>query len=780
MAYSIETGGFAVPQQAPTAENYSALAALRPLQFGQSPIQIKPLDRWQIPTDGTSKGITEGASGALKTITAAYVENKKEERADAREDKKLTQQLALERSKEDGANRREKARLLAGIAEAQIRASVGHPSKSESIHSFDEEEQNLRLNDAKNALDEAEASGLSDSNPQAFERLFVRHKQLTEASKRVESVVPGGFSGGEIDAGEAAKQALELIDNKSIIPDGSSLMPSGGEPPLPQPSSDSEDGRRSGRTSQPRRTGNPRPGDWITIGEALPQSSKPQATSGALSGVMALAPAPAQAPTAAGVRIGGITVGAQPLAGIPQVYQLPPPAQPGSFVSGPWQSGFDALAGAQPVVQSIDPRGVTVAMPPGLSLPDASQAASAITPSAITRDAKAQKSKSRAEEIPVISRQKTLTARELIEQDPSLTPQAALLKAGKLYQDEEARFAKEQQQLAAPDFSFLGDDSYNDSEPYSQGTPMKYAPFRSLEYAKSYAARRFKGWGPAAITFDKTTGLYAVERNLEDEKVKARERRDRSSSLWSQQKAFNSYTPITTIEKALGPMVGFMAAYESVNDPTNKAKNIADMDLIDQYIKITKGGLVTEAQYAQLAHKESWGAKIEKFFTGKATGAKLTDQERERMLDVVTETYNVSAERANKAIEVKRAQMREEFPSIKEKYLPHAYPLYRTKKQIDAETSALRAKYATISRSVSDLETQLKGDQSEENVHKLKDQIARDKASAKLMLEAAGKLGSEANAVKNNHGLPVAQETEYVGGWVPIYGRGGGSEVVAE
>lgn len=84
MAYSIETGGFAIPQQAPTADNFTALSGLKPLQFGQSPIQIKPLERWQIPTDGLSKGIAEGASSALKTITAAYIENKRRTRRRSR------------------------------------------------------------------------------------------------------------------------------------------------------------------------------------------------------------------------------------------------------------------------------------------------------------------------------------------------------------------------------------------------------------------------------------------------------------------------------------------------------------------------------------------------------------------------------------------------------------------------------------------------------------------------------------------------------------------------
>lgn len=140
MALGIETGGFQLPQMQVAPSDYSALAGMRPLQIGaapQSPLAFQPTQQWQIPSakpEIVAQGIAEGASNALKTISAVYLDEQKAKREDAQLERKLKAEAAMNDLKFQRELKMQKMKSQSDLE----RAKIIHGSKDESGDGLDE------------------------------------------------------------------------------------------------------------------------------------------------------------------------------------------------------------------------------------------------------------------------------------------------------------------------------------------------------------------------------------------------------------------------------------------------------------------------------------------------------------------------------------------------------------------------------------------------------------------------------------------------------------------
>jgi len=721
MAYSIETGGFAIPQQAPAADNFTALSGLRPLQFGSSPIQIKPLERWQIPTDGMSKGITEGVSGALKGITAAYIENKKEERADKREDKKLAQQLYLDRSKESrqllleqwketNALQRDAAKMQNDILLERIKA--GRSSEpTVDTNTASTYDAAIRVAKASGATDDQikELEKRRDASENANARLKSVLPVETINKAANQSVIPGGEAWNNVPLPTPSKTPTD----KSASPDALELIPSG-EPKAPQ-------FRIGPPNARPSRQ--PRPGtseEVLSLTDLpVPTPNQSLAVSPALSGAIPVVGGTAPITTPSQFIFGGVTVGAYPPvlkskeeqeidAKVADIMSKPHNPLP------PFQKVSDVLA----------------------SQPTASQFLSASTTreEAVAKSQVASAAKDAAD--------KSAVDAHFSQPTPPGEPSVNIYKSGKGFALKEIPVEKKH---------FRPDD---------------------LQSAQIEAGLLYEGYGLGKISYDDKTRTLVVTRSRPDAKLEFNKEKQRLTSLWGQQSGFNKQQEVIKVQEMQGPLTSFMHALHRTQDPSNKAINTNDMDLIDNYVKLTKGGQVTETQVHLIKDSKALNSKFEMIKNRVFNGGLLTSDERKEMVSVLADTHNSAAERANQYITSKRKQLSIDHPEIAEEFLPHYFPLIRTAGVVAEEKNAHKADVLRIAEEGNKAKARYDSEKDLQKKAQLRSELSSVGAKYKASLGLLSSIGEEEKQLAAHNGIPNLPVSKYPKGWPSYWARG--------
>lgn len=109
--------------------------------------------------------------------------------------------------------------------------------------------------------------------------------------------------------------------------------------------------------------------------------------------------------------------------------------------------------------------------------------------------------------------------------------------------------------------------------------------------------------------------------------------------------------PVATYNKSAQVMARVNAAKERALDPTNKAKNVADLDLIDAYVQIARGGqAITEAQVETLMSGMGIPAKFDVAAQKIVGSATLDDPTRKELANLSQKIYEEQGKAAKNAI----------------------------------------------------------------------------------------------------------------------------------
>jgi hypothetical protein len=687
MAIGYETGGFNLQpiQAAPT--DFSALANIKPIQFGatgQSPLVFQPTQAWQVPSakqELVAQGIAEGVSNAGKMITATYLEDIKAKREQNLQNRKLAAEASLNNLK---WQQDLKMQLIKGQSDLE-RAQIMHPSKG--------------------------IGGATDSDIDS----------LTRAAEEARS------EGGE--AGERAAKQIE--DRIALLSRSESVLPS------------------SRVTAK----------DLIlTELERASGKSKPK-----LEPFLPVAPKQAETTTTT------------------QAIQMAPvePPLPSEVTS----SSADELIKRVPLSDIapfvITPLGVTstpsVAKDTSglgfLSVPSAVQSLQ----SQVVSESK-EAATDRTYKTPSLTRTIASGIKPAADGSVALTPQAQAFKLQQVNQNADNAVKEYDEVVSAT--TGPGEETVNAifnasqkkadaGKRYSTGTPIQKGFFTDRTAALTEASRNYKNYGAGEVTEDPKSGGYFVERKPISEKSIMDQKKQIQRGLADLQVQFNKSLVVKPIAIAQPALIAFTEAYKAAQQGGPAAK-IADIDLIDQYIKVTKGGLVTESQYHQIAGGDGRG--FEGWLQGavnKALGGKLTQIERDTMRDTLFGAANVQAADANKYVDNLRATLLRDYPGIDESNLPQRFPMYRTKQAAEEKMSEI----ASEIRNVASLGNAAKPE-DRESFQKQITTLAKELEKAKKEAEEAKK-----------EPLPLRYgQSKYPSGWPPYFGRGmiGGLETETE
>lgn len=180
MALFYDTAGIPIQIATPNI-NYGALASVRPLSFGQDPIQIAPLAPWSMPEAKPyiAQGITQAGAGIGQGLAAAgraKTELERQKAIDARELAKETARNAREDAIESARAKLEQKKLTSAETIARLKA-VGTKSNSD-INQLSNMVSGALQNTPTATLDqqpavsnEAETPGLRSARKMAQERV---------------------------------------------------------------------------------------------------------------------------------------------------------------------------------------------------------------------------------------------------------------------------------------------------------------------------------------------------------------------------------------------------------------------------------------------------------------------------------------------------------------------------------------------------------------------------------------------------------------------------------
>ena len=697
MALGIETGGFQLPQMQVAPADYSALAGMRPLQFGasaQSPLVFQPTQQWQVPSakpELVAQGIAEGASNALKTISAVYLDEQKAKREDAQ----LTRKLEAETAKE-------KLKFEQDLKLQEIK-NRGELERAKIIHG------------GKGVLSDL---GLGESDIASFQAAADELKEM-----------------GRIDEAEAIEGKIRQATNTQVV--GSRL-----EAVLP-----------AERTKE-----------TVKLQPFLRDAQKPvQAERPKLEGaepvdfLLSSGPSPAEAlraidatsvaPDAERILMRSVAPDAERIL-MRSVIQRP--AVPGAIDAG------SVLAGSQITATPFAPKGEEIA-PPQAKAVD-------LIPDDVRK------------RIAALASGAALTGRE--RQDV----EAALRKSFDAAPDASAikkQFEIPDEGPARPTRDIVDTVYQNQREresvgkTFSKGTPFEKGIFYNRNAAQLEANREYMGYGKAEIkehlNESKGTRYYTVERKGPDEKLALMEKKSIQSGLSNLQSQFKSDADIKLITAQRPALSAFIAGYEEAQKGGPAAK-IADIELVDQYIKVMKGGLVTESQYAQVTGGEGMG------FFGKPdylvkmlVGGKLTPVERQAMANTLFAAANRGAENVNNYISRLRNTLKREYPGIPEENMPHYFPTYKTSESISKEMDSVLASMNALAQKGRLARDSGKDDEA--NLIKTKlTELAAKNAEMRKEKEEAEKSG--AIIVTQKYRDDDGKLVEYPFGWPPYFGRG--------
>lgn len=671
MAFGIETGGFQLPQMQVAPADYSALAGMRPLQFGasaQSPLLFQPTQQWQIPSakpELVAQGIAEGASNALKTISAVYLDEQKAKREDAQ----LTRKLEAEAAKE-------KLKFQQDLKLQEIK-NRGELERAKIIHGGKGVLSDLGLGESDIAsLQAAAVEADEKGNTELADSIRLQITQATNAQAvgdRLQTVLP-------------AKKPEATVPLKPFLGDA----------------------QKPAQAERPKLEG-AAPVDFF----------------------FSSGPSPTEALRAidAGSMFSGSQITATP------------------FVTA--ETSTKSTDVKKPEIQEIAPKRVGAVD----LIPDSVRSS-----------------------ISKLGSGDALTGRE--KQDV----EAAMRKSFDAAPDASAikkQFEIPDEGPARPTRDIVDTVYQNQREResagkvFAKGKPLERGIFNNRAAAQFEADREYKGYGKAEIkehlNESKGTKYYTVERKGPDEKLALMEKKSIQSGLSNLQSQFKSDADIKLITANRPALSAFIAGYEEAQKGGPAAK-IADIELVDQYIKVMKGGLVTESQYAQVTGGEGMG------FFGKPdylvkmlVGGKLTPVERQAMANTLFAAANRSADNVNNYISRLRNTLKREYPGIPEENMPHYFPTYKTSESISKEMDSVLAsmnELAQKGRSARD-----SGKDDEANAIKVKlTELAAKNAEMRKEKEEAEKSGAiiVTQKYKDENGNLV----EYPFGWPPYFGRG--------
>ena len=666
MALGIETGGFQLPQMQVAPADYSALAGMRPLQFGAAapgPLTFQPTQQWQVPSakqELVAQGIAEGASNALKTISAVYLDEQKAKR----EDEQLKRKLEAESKAQNLKWKQDlKMQQIKGLADME-RAQIIHGAKDDSGDGLDEgtiRSRRLFVEELREAgkFDDAnkvEASlrSFADRMPAVLPPIVLKSNQLIEQ---------------------------ELADISSV---GTKKSEKGGFRPV--------------NVNAQIQTGVGSSGVGAESVQIEPFAPKEKATQQIQqttdSGKIALSDIlPFRVDTFRGPQEPAIKANASDRK-----------ENPASEVH---RNAFDGVS-----IRGLLPAGVT-----GLEQLNEQQ----------KNDLVKKFEKQINDRIAAFDR----------ASENSMTSGAS--------EDVIESIVKKQ------------DAEQSKGKRYTPGIPVNKSRYKYLADAQNEQSRNYRGYGDAKIIQDPKTGMWWVEREKISDKSIAERKKQVERGLADLQVNFNKAAVIKPVAITQPSLIAFTEALKTAKKGGGYAK-IADIDLIDQYIKVTKGGLVTESQYAQIS---GGGGGFQNFLmqaVNHALGGKLTDSERNAMRDTLYGAANAQSKQANEYIENQRRNISRRYPGLSEDLMPQKFPMYGTPAHFEEERDNVSAKIRALADAYNKSSDSSEKEKMLKEVNRLKEEVAN--------LERE-RLKAE------NSGVPeIINKPKYPPGWPPYFSKG--------
>jgi hypothetical protein len=239
---------------------------------------------------------------------------------------------------------------------------------------------------------------------------------------------------------------------------------------------------------------------------------------------------------------------------------------------------------------------------------------------------------------------------------PPLSATSAMLQKAKGFGAESIpeQYAVEKQLAAFP--------SEQESAAISSG-PMP-GPYKSLASAQAEAAKSYNGYEPnGTIKYDHTIGGYVVERPaLKQETIESQANRkqqaeerigltrqrllDSEGSKFYQHPAVKAFTAPNGMQQSFAR---FVKDYEAIRK-NPEASGISDIGLLDMFGRAEGGGRITEGQAALALQSAGIRDKPELLLQKLQGGARLTQNQRDQMLRVISEDHAAQAKIANQAV----------------------------------------------------------------------------------------------------------------------------------
>jgi hypothetical protein len=647
MALFYDTAGIPIQIATPNI-NYGALANVRPLSFGQDPIQIAPLAPWQVPEAKPyiAQGITQAASGIGQGLAAAgraKTELERQKAIDARELAKETARNAREDAIETARANLEREKLRSAETIARMRA-VKSSVDDRSNEVFDGNPDQLASQQA-----DLKGSILPDSE----DEVNAQDQRFTRDTKQPPS--------GPVDI---------------VIEKRETLVPSAEQKQL-------SDLRSSGLQARPLNIG---------LADVQPVSefqTRPLAIGSAnvLPNISSHLLATLDRPTAA-VK----TLISVPSASAPAPAPAPAPAQSPANTA--------VAAAVPPTIPLLDEdsnkpaAGAAPATATKTALPTGEVVISTFKPDANFGFQNNTIPLSKT----VLSGDVDLTNKPALgtndaNQDSSLvkavkdTPELGNLE-GLRSPSSKKTSATEVQEVNPKDIvpAFRNN---SDAARYALAFNKKYSNSRILAKVVR-PTKEVPNW---TINYEDVGEQRAAHRSSEQAKVEVLEFK-RDAKVGNMAKNYEAQPTAKLMSTREDAMRRMLVAYENRKRADNSvSKATIDQELKELFVMFASGKAPTEAQFSEISHAfPGLPNYLQKKMEFWKSGATLNNQQVETIKNLMIETYNNSANQVNSQLSDIESILKTEHPNINPKKLPVKYPILETEEELKDEALKLKEK----------------------------------------------------------------------------------------
>lgn len=260
-------------------------------------------------------------------------------------------------------------------------------------------------------------------------------------------------------------------------------------------------------------------------------------------------------------------------------------------------------------------------------------------------------------------------------------------------------------------------------------TPVP-GPFRSLKKAQEEAAKTYDGYEPLGTVKERKLsegGGYYVDRPaMRQESLEASEARKQSLSVAKQntlnreQVNFNNHADIKafTAQNGMRQSIGkFVRDYDAIaKNP--EASGISDIGLLDMFARAEGGGRVTEGQAHLVLNAMGLLDKAKQLGMKLEGGDKLSQNQRDQMLRVISEDHVSQANIANQQVEMARRRLKSQGVT-NEDDLPQPFILPQTKWEAESEIAKMKSE----AFSLNDHKKQLLADGMKDEAKKIDEEL---------------------------------------------------------